>query len=141
MAFSVLNDNRSPEVHASTLLVVEDSLVSAWFGGTKEGLGDTKIWFSRRPLSDENGWTKPTVVAGSEGLAHWNPVLLALPTSADILLFYKVGSPISSWATYVKQSLDGATSWSKARELVSGDKGAPQSPRSNDSGKKLTNDP
>lgn len=138
MSFSVLHDSRSPEVHASTLLVVKSDLLSAWFGGTKEGFGDTKIWLSRRPLSDENGWSKPTVVAGSEGSAHWNPVLHALPNSTEVLLFYKVGSPISAWATYVKRSVDGGTSWSEGRELVPGDKGALQKSHSTDSEEQLT---
>ena len=123
MSFSVLNDHRAPEVHASTLLVVRDHLLSAWFGGTKEGHADTKIWLSRRPLSDENAWSEPEVVASKDGHAHWNPVLLQLPDTDTIVLFYKVGSPISSWATYAKESEDGGRTWGEARELVPGDKG------------------
>lgn len=123
MAFSVLNDTRAPEVHASTLLIVKDNLLSAWFGGTKEGHADTKIWLSRRPLANENAWSTPEIVASGNSLAHWNPVLLQLPGTDNIVLFYKVGSPISSWATYAKESDDGGWTWGAARELVPGDKG------------------
>lgn len=44
--FVVLDDPRQPEVHASTVVVHPDTGIvsSAWFGGTKEGHGDTKIW-------------------------------------------------------------------------------------------------
>lgn len=122
MSFSVLSDARCPEVHASTLLVVGEFLLSAWFGGTKEGHEDTKIWLSRRRIADEKGWTDPEIIADSEE-AHWNPVLLDLPSEKKILLFYKVGSPISSWRTYIKESPDGGKSWIEARELVEGDKG------------------
>lgn len=125
MPFSILNDTRSPEVHASTLLVVKDNLLSAWFGGTKEGHADTKIWLSRRPLTDEAAWSKPEAVAHGDGLAHWNPVLLQLPGTDKIVLFYKVGSPISSWRTYAKESEDGGRTWCVGRELVPGDIGTP----------------
>jgi predicted neuraminidase len=123
MSFSVLNSPESPEVHASTLLVAGDYLLSAWFGGTKEGHTDTKIWLSRRRLQKETEWTTPEVVASTDGEAHWNPVLLSLPKERRIVLFYKVGSPISSWRTYMKDSYDGGNSWSEAQELVHGDKG------------------
>jgi predicted neuraminidase len=107
MSFSVLNSPESPEVHASTLLVAGDYLLSAWFGGTKEGHTDTKIWLSRRRLQKETEWTTPEVVASTDGEAHWNPVLLSLPKERRIVLFYKVGSPISSWRTYMKDSYEG----------------------------------
>ena len=123
MSFSVLNNPQSPEVHASTLLVAGNYLLSAWFGGTKEGHADTKIWLARRPLQDQHGWVAPEVVASSDGEAHWNPVLLSLPDENRIVLFYKVGSPISSWRTYIKDSFDDGRSWSQSRELVSGDRG------------------
>jgi predicted neuraminidase len=47
--------------HASTVLPLPDgSVVSAWFGGTKEGNDDVKIWVSVR----ENGkWAQPYSVA------------------------------------------------------------------------------
>lgn len=129
-SFSVLNDHRQREVHASTLLLYKDRLLSAWFGGSKEGNPDTKIWLSSRSLTDTTGgsedgpWTDPRIVAGEDAnAAHWNPVLFRLPGSETILLFYKVGSPISSWETFVQSSADGGLTWSTSKELVPGDKG------------------
>ncbi len=123
-SYSVLSDPRQPEVHASTLLVVKDKLLSAWFGGTKEGHSDTKIWLSTRDLAHpEISWSKPYPIAAEEGLAHWNPVLLFVSETQTILLFYKVGSPISSWYTKIIESKDGGNTWSAPRELVPGDRG------------------
>jgi predicted neuraminidase len=124
MSLIVFENTRQPEVHASTLLLVGETLLCAWFGGTKEGHSDTKVWLSRRELSDPDGiWTEPCPVAAEEGLAHWNPVLLEVPETREILLFYKVGSPISSWYTKIIRSTDSGRSWSKSRELVPGDRG------------------
>jgi predicted neuraminidase len=123
-SYSVLSDPRQPEVHASTLVLVKNKLFSAWFGGTKEGHSDTKIWLSVRDLAEsEISWSKPYPVAAEEGLAHWNPVLLFVPEAQTILLFYKVGSPISSWYSKIIESKDDGNTWSAPRELVPGDRG------------------
>jgi predicted neuraminidase len=124
MSFPVLSDPRQPEVHSSTLLLKDKRLLCAWFGGTKEGYPDTKIWLSTRDLSQpEAPWSKSYPVASEEGVAHWNPVFIEVPGPPKILLFYKVGSPISSWYTKIIESEDGGNSWSKPRELVPGDRG------------------
>jgi hypothetical protein len=124
MSFSILNHPQAPEVHASTLLIHKDQLLSAWFGGTKEGHPDTKIWFSTRNLvGDDAAWEPPRVVASRDGLAHWNPVLFHVPEMERIMLFFKVGSPISSWWTCVQETRDGGRTWGEARELVPGDRG------------------
>ena len=44
------------EVHASTIEEIEGGLVTAWFGGTKEGSRDVVIWLSR---NTGEGWSKP----------------------------------------------------------------------------------
>lgn len=119
MSFPVHSDPRQPEVHASTLVLLDQDLLCAWFGGTKEGIPDTKIWLSKFGAT----WTKPYPVASEEGLAHWNPVLLRVPGPEKILLFYKVGSPISSWRTKIIESDDKGKTWSKPRELIPGDEG------------------
>lgn len=124
MSFPVFSDSRQPEVHASTLVLTEQSLLCAWFGGTKEGSSDTRIWISRLDLSiSDAAWTKSYPVASEEGIAHWNPVFLNDPSSGRILLFYKVGSPISSWYTKIIESNDNGNTWSEPRELVPGDRG------------------
>lgn len=124
MSFPVHCDDREPEVHASTLLLVEQRLLCAWFGGTKEGHADTKIWLSSRDLSRPDGvWTQPQPVSTEENIAHWNPVLFHSATSNSIYLFYKVGSPISAWYTKIITSEDLGATWSLPRELVPGDRG------------------
>lgn len=125
MSYPVLSDPNQPEVHASTLLLIDDKLLCAWFGGTKEGHSDTKIWLSVGDLTKpQTFWNEPHPVAAEEGLAHWNPVLLYVSATETILLFYKVGSPISSWCTKIIESKDGGKTWSEPRDLVPGDKGA-----------------
>jgi predicted neuraminidase len=124
MSYPVLSDPSQPDVHASTLLLVEDKLLCAWFGGTKEGHSDTKIWLSIGVVAEsQTCWSEPHPVAVEDGLAHWNPVLLFVPATQTILLFYKVGSPISSWYTNIIESKDGGNTWSEPRELVPGDRG------------------
>lgn len=128
--FSVFNDHRQREVHASTLLLYKGHLLCAWFGGSKEGKPDTKIWLSTKDITasrsghQESTWSAPRVVAGTDvNIAHWNPVLFQPPESETILLFYKVGSPISSWETFVLSSTDGGLTWKEPEALVPGDKG------------------
>jgi predicted neuraminidase len=125
MSFPVLRDRRQPEVHASTILLFKNRLLCAWFGGTKEGHADTKIWLAVKPAGSDDGdsWSPPRIVCDAAGVAHWNPVLFKPDGGDRILLFYKTGSPISSWSTQVKESVDGGETWSGARELVQGDKG------------------
>lgn len=124
MSMVVLDDPLQPEVHASTLLLVRETLLCAWFGGTKEGHSDTKIWLSRRDMSDPDGaWATPCALAAENCLAHWNPVLLEVKRTNQIFLFYKVGSPISSWYTKVIKSTDVGKTWTEAQELVPGDRG------------------
>src|SRR6185436_5934831 len=78
--------------HASTIAETRDGLVTAWFGGTREGASDVGIWLSRRV---NGAWTPPVEVATGvqpDGTRHpcWNPVLFVLPDKT-LALFYKVG--------------------------------------------------
>ena len=57
--------------HASTVLPLPDGTVlSAWFGGSYEGEGDTSIWTARRA---DGVWSVPVPIAHVEE-PHWNPV-------------------------------------------------------------------
>ena len=108
----------TPECHASTVLKLEDGrLLTAWFGGEREGKNDVMIWLSRW---DENGWSDPVCVSKEAGIPHWNPVLLKRRDGA-IVLFYKVGKTIADWITKCRVSYDNCKTWSESFEMVSGD--------------------
>ena len=110
--------------HASTVLPLPDGTVlSAWFGGSYEGEGDTSIWTARRA---DGVWSVPVPIAHVEE-PHWNPVLQRLPDGA-IRLYYKVGAVIAQWRTMVCASRDGGRTWDIPRELVPGDQSGGRGP-------------
>jgi len=119
-------DRPFPQCHASTVVQAADgTLVSAWFGGTREKDPDVGIWLSRL---EDGAWTAPAEVAKipdsrtGETAPHWNPVLFR--TSGDTLyLFFKVGPEISHWQQFWMQSDDHGQTWSEPVELVPGDEG------------------
>src|SRR6185436_4978486 len=96
-----------PSVHASTIAETRDGLVTAWFGGTREGASDVGIWVSRLV----NGkWMPPTEVGNgvqAEGTRHpsWNPVLFEL-RPGELTLFYKVGPSPREWWGMARTSKD-----------------------------------
>jgi predicted neuraminidase len=107
--------------HASTIVETRDGLVSAWFGGTREGANDVGIWLSRRAGGK---WTAPVEVAtgvqadGSR-FPTWNPVLFELG-NGELALFYKVGPNPRAWWGMVRTSSDAGRTWSAARRLPDG---------------------
>ncbi|MBD3374463.1 sialidase [candidate division KSB1 bacterium] len=111
----------TPECHASTIVALEDRLVAAWFGGTKEKNKNVVIWFSMKQGQD---WSPPVEVANGvqdDGTRHptWNPVLFQ-PRQGPLMLFYKVGPDPRSWWGMVIESTDGGESWSEPRRLPDG---------------------
>jgi len=110
-----------PSCHATTIAETDSGLVSAWFGGTKEGDPDVAIWSSR--LVDSH-WSTPTEVVNGvqpDGTRHpcWNPVLFQ-PKSAPLMLFYKVGPSPQRWWGELKTSSDAGQTWSVAQRLPDG---------------------
>ncbi len=115
--------------HASTVLPLPNgNVVATWFGGTKEGNDDVRIWISIR----ENGkWTEPySVEVKGKSLPHWNPVLF-LRENGEIILYFKYGKPIAKWVTYFCISKDGGKSFSEPKILVPGDKEGARGPVKN----------
>lgn len=111
----------TPQCHASTIVEGKNGLVSAWFGGTKEGTADVGIWVSRH---DGKAWGKAVEVAEGKDAAGkqvpcWNPVLFQ-PKSGPLLLFYKTGAEIRTWQTELRTSEDGGVTWSEASKLPDG---------------------
>src|SRR5688572_21588139 len=117
----VFGDDRPfAQCHASTVLRTDDGkFLVAWFGGTHEKHDDVGIWLSK---GEPGNWSAPKEVAKIREDAHWNPVLFKDP-SGTITLFFKVGKTIDFWETWVMTSNDNGETWSKASELVAGDKG------------------
>jgi predicted neuraminidase len=110
-----------PSAHASTIAETSDGLVTAWFGGTREGAADVGIWVSRRA---NGAWTPPTEVATGvqpDGKRHpcWNPVLFYAPDKT-LTLFYKVGPTPRTWWGMVRTSRDNGRTWTEGRRLPDG---------------------
>jgi len=116
-----LADARTPECHASTVEVSGNSVVAAWFGGTKEKNKDVGIWVSRKTSAR---WSTPVEVVNGvqeDGTRYpcWNPVLFK-PKGLPLHLFYKVGpSPREWWGLYMTSMDDGVT-WSEPIKLHDG---------------------
>ena len=111
----------TPTVHASTIVETPSGLVTAWFGGTREGAPDVGIWMSR---ASGNGWTDPVEVASGEQangarFPCYNPVLFRT-SDAVLHLFYKVGPQPARWWGMHRTSRDDGRSWSPAERLPDG---------------------
>lgn len=105
--------------HAATLLPLGDgNMMCAWFAGSREGAGDTRIWLS---LRRGGGWSAPECVAKVTPEAHWNPVLFL--DAREVHLFFKVGPSPRAWRTYRMTRALGGCPWSEPQELVPGDVG------------------
>jgi len=107
--------------HASTIVETREGLVTAWFGGTREGAADVGIWLSRRVAGE---WTRPIEVATGiqpDGGRYpcWNPVLFE-GRDRTLMLFYKVGPNPQSWWGMLRTSRDGGRTWTEARRLPDG---------------------
>lgn len=112
-----------PESHASTLLETgKNKILSAWFGGTREGNNDVCIYLAEK---DKKGkWSTPVKVADgivNDSLQYpcWNPVLYK-KSNGNIVLFYKIGPNPRQWWGMYKISSDEGKSWSNPVKLPDG---------------------
>jgi predicted neuraminidase len=116
----------TPECHAGTLAQRADgTIVAAWFGGTYEGHVDVGVWQSE---FDGGRWSGPREVANGvhpdgSRTSVFNPTLFQYPDGGPMLLFYLAGPLERSWGN-VKTSADGGRTWSPARRLPDGVRGA-----------------
>ncbi len=109
----------TPSCHASTIAQSSDgTLVTAWFGGTQEGMGDVAIWSSRQ---EHGQWSRPRVIADAqeEDVPCWNPVLFQ-PKQGPLCLFYKVSKQITTWKGELVVSEDNGKTWKDRKELPEG---------------------
>jgi len=111
-----------PEAHASTIVETRaGTILSAWFGGTKERNPDVEIYVARYA---DGAWQPAASVAngiqpGGNRLPTWNPVLFQ-PKNGPLTLFYKVGPNPREWWGMVMTSTDDGRTWSKPRRLPDG---------------------
>lgn len=118
---SSLEDIPTPECHASTVEVSNGTVITSWFGGTKEKNKDVGIWVSRKI---DGSWSTPIEVVNGvqeDGTRYacWNPVLYK-PKGQPLYLFYKVGpSPREWWGLYMTSEDDGKT-WTEPVKLPEG---------------------
>lgn len=103
--------------HASTLVELKNGdILTAWFGGTKEGAPDVKIYGSR---FHAGAWSAPFELARAEAVACWNPVLFHT-RDGHLWLYYKLGTRPSTWTGARKVSTDEGLTWSTAEPMPAG---------------------
>ncbi|WP_258104717.1 exo-alpha-sialidase [Marinoscillum sp. MHG1-6] len=112
-----------PQCHATTIEETTDgTLITAFFGGTKERNPDVCIWVCRK---EADGWTDPQLVAegfiegDSTRYPTWNPVLYQVP-NGELQLYYKIGAHPSNWIGFLRTSNDGGLTWSEQKALPEG---------------------
>jgi predicted neuraminidase len=103
--------------HASTIVELRNGrLLTAWFGGTKEGAPDVAIWSSSR---SDRGWSPPIELAREDGIATFNPVLFHTK-DGTLWLYYKFGPHPTSWTGARRFSVDEGKTWSPVEHLPAG---------------------
>lgn len=113
-----------PQCHSATICeTTNGDLVSAFFGGTREGHPDVCIYVCRKEKGSKE-WTKPMLAAdgilsATERKACYNPVLYQME-NGPLYLFYKIGKNVADWKGYLKTSNDGGKTWSAAQQLPEG---------------------
>ena len=108
----------SPACHAATVLPLPDgSVLTAWFGGQREGDPSVAVYAARR--ASDGLWGAPRRVSGNVAGPCWNPVLFARE-NGEIVLFFKVGATIAGWVTYFVTSENGGDVWSAPAVLADG---------------------
>jgi predicted neuraminidase len=108
--------------HGSTIVQLEDVLLCAWMGGSKDRAIDVSIWGS---VNRGSGWSEPIELANGVNekertrLPLWNPVLFQ-PSKGPLILFYKQGASPETWIGMYKTSTDKGRTWSRAKKLPVG---------------------
>lgn len=122
-------NEKAPSCHASTVLPLDDgSVLTAWFGGAREGDKSVEIWISKR--NTDGVWSTPVSVSAGDNIPHWNPVLY-MQENGRIVLYYKYGETIPDWITKYITSDDGGITWSAPETLVPGDTSGGRGPVKN----------
>jgi len=89
----------TPSVHASTICFWKDHMVSAWFGGTREGNPDTAIY-----LHNLNNDGEVITIGTKDSIPRWNPILV--PIGKKLYLFTKAGIFCDRWQSFIHDITD-----------------------------------
>ena len=118
--YFIIKEILTPVCHASTIYKKKNGeILTAWFGGSREGADDLGIFLSRK--SEGADFQIAEKMAGGQE-PHWNPVLFST-NDQKVFLFYKKGRKIVHWRTYIRISQDGGRTFGKEQELITGDIG------------------
>ena len=119
------SSQEAPEVHAAQAHPTSSGIAAYWFGGTREGALDVKIY---RANFENELWQPAQVIATRESLSIdlgryikklGNPVGFRFEDGTTWVFFVSVS--IGGWAgssINLIESLDDGKTWSKARRLV-----------------------
>jgi predicted neuraminidase len=91
-------------------------ILTAWFGGAKEGATDVAIWGARRTSS---GWSAPVLLVREPNVPCWNPVLFQTH-DGKLWLYYKYGRNVREWTGARLVSNDEGKTWSAPEHLPAG---------------------
>lgn len=99
--------------HVSTIVEVgRDEFLVAYWGGSKEGASDVKIYTQRLK---HGSWSSPVAVEEEPTATVWSPVLFKAHN--QLLLFFRVGPSFQTWTGCMRRSFDDGLTWSE-RELL-----------------------
>ncbi len=123
-----VTNGQSKTVHSATAVTLKNGdLLAMWYGGTREGHTDVKIYSARFKQSSQQ-WQKPIAVLDryqvSDDLDRYikkigNPVLVQHPDGALVLIYVSVS--MAGWATSqinMTVSYDEGQSWHASKRLV-----------------------
>jgi len=124
-----------PMAHCPTLVVLPDeTLLAAWFGGSYETASDVVILASRRKPLEET-WSPPRVIAEASGHSVGQPVFLVRPNGELWLFFviilgldkpsveaapYNAIPVLADWKhaqPFLQKSRDGGETWDAPQQL------------------------
>lgn len=116
----------TPSAHSASLIALPDGdRLAFWFGGSREGATDVRIWMARQHAGQ---WQMPKAVVGPESLGRdtgrfvkkvGNPLVYRTPDG--VLHLFVVSVSFGGWAgsslNYL-QSQDNGINWGPAQKLV-----------------------
>lgn len=108
-----------PSVHCATLTELPDgTLLSAWFGGTREMARDVVILASRL-APGASDWSQPQVMVNVPGHSVGQPVFLVQP-NGELWFFFNIvmDTHWTSAQPYWQRSLDNGQTWQPHQPLM-----------------------